>query len=397
MRNATDKNMSFDFTKYKETNNLIETTLPDKEVYYQDLNNIDYSLTGRIDAMFSNRFFQESVQLIINSITLFEKGYFDCAFYSLRQALEISTTSIYFADDSEDNRKKEMEKWIKQQKFPLHSQMLSILNNRKETFADIKDKMSDFFTKVESVKNRLNKYVHKQGIDKFYTYRGDKFQKICEKRKKDFIEFLKITIGSIGVYRLVIDPFPVLLSDEEIYKRTEQLMTENFGEDFIEKYIGKENIENYKKTNIYQDHYNSIMQNEAFLPSVLDIKKDDFIDRNKKEEITNQIHLLNKNEILSFLFSLCSEKISTIYCIGGFHWYITNTKSIKTDKSFNSSDFEEFKGKEIFNANYKDVYLTSVNVTGEDYFIEHNEIFDSIEIEKINNILIFCKSATHNS
>lgn len=66
--------------------------IKNKEKYYYDLDNILYSNISRIDDLNSNLFFHEAGKLISNAILLFEKGYFDCAFYSLRQSLELSVT-----------------------------------------------------------------------------------------------------------------------------------------------------------------------------------------------------------------------------------------------------------------------------------------------------------------
>jgi len=78
----------FEYSKWKENSNLIPQQIPNKEKYYHDLTNIEQSWTGRIDVMLANTFIQEAAQLIVNAIALFEHGYFDCAFYSLRQSLE---------------------------------------------------------------------------------------------------------------------------------------------------------------------------------------------------------------------------------------------------------------------------------------------------------------------
>ena len=44
--------------------------------------------TGNINEMFCNMFFSESVELLKHAFFLYEEGYFDCAFYSLRQSIE---------------------------------------------------------------------------------------------------------------------------------------------------------------------------------------------------------------------------------------------------------------------------------------------------------------------
>lgn len=99
--------MYFDFI---EKNHLRTIKLDGnlKNKYYSDLNNISESWTGRVDALFTNTFILESVHLVVNAISLFESGYFDCAYYSLRQSLEVSTTMNYLLELSPEVREKKM-------------------------------------------------------------------------------------------------------------------------------------------------------------------------------------------------------------------------------------------------------------------------------------------------
>ena len=69
--------------------------LPFAEKYIYDVDNIFYADTGLLDARQTNMFFQEAGRMLINAINLFCDGYFDCAFYSLRQSFEISVSSLY--------------------------------------------------------------------------------------------------------------------------------------------------------------------------------------------------------------------------------------------------------------------------------------------------------------
>ena len=386
--------MSFDFTAFKETENIVPLKLEAKEQFYLDLMNIEHSWTGRIDAMFANQFFREAVQLIVNSITLFEKGYFDCAFYSLRQSLEISTTIVYFIDDSETNRNEEMKKWKNQERFPMHNQMLNELQKRKNVFAEIKDKMSSYFENIKVTKQKLNKYVHKQGLDKFYVARNNSLHKEKKQAKliSDFTEFLIKSMGAVAVFRLAIDPFPLLLADESVYARTGQLMTEGYSEQFIEKYIGLENIAAYKETELYQSHYNSIIQDEEMIPSVLDVVKHNYIDKSKIDEIISQKHLLSLYDTVAVAIVSFSDKVAKVYCMGGWHWYFCNTQTVRTSQRWGSDDFDIFKNEDIkFNVPYGEAYLSHLKIWDEDFYIEHNNAFREIEIKQLDDI-----STTHN-
>jgi hypothetical protein len=384
--------MTFDFIKHKEVENLIPMKLEGKEQYYFDLMNIEHSWTGRIDAMFSNEFFREAVQLIINAIVLFEKGYFDCSFYSLRQALEISTTVVYFVDDSEENRKQELRKWMKQEKFPMHTQMVAELNKRKNAFADIKDKMSLYFEEVEAAKQKLNKYVHKQGFDKFYISRTNHFKEYIEQSNltSDFEKFLMKSIGAVAVLRLAIDPVPLLLADDSIYKRTGQLMSEAYSDDFLEKYIGFNHIEAYKHTELYKSYYHSFISHEEMLPSVLEVVKNDYVNKTKIDEIYSQKHLLGDHELVAVALITYSNKIAKVYCFGGLHWYFTDIESKRRKMSWGSADFKVFKnGSAKYNAKYDEAFLSHLRILDEDYYIEHNEEFTAAEIEELDNEIPF--------
>jgi hypothetical protein len=340
--------------------------------------------------MFANEFFREAVQLIVNSITLFEKGYFDCAFYSLRQSLEISTTIVYFVDDSETNRNEEMKKWKNQERFPMHNQMLNELQKRKNVFAEIKDKMSSYFEDIEMTKQKLNKYVHKQGLDKFYVARNSSLHKEKKQSKliSDFPEFLTKSMGAVAVFRLAIDPFPLLLADESIYARTGQLMTEGYSEQFIEKYIGHENIASYKETELYQLHYQSIIQDEEMIPPVLDVVKHNYIDKLKIDEIISQRHLLSLYDAVAVALVSYSDKVAKVYCIARWHWYFTNTQTMRTSQRWGSDDFDVFENEHIkFNVPYGEAYLSHLKIRDEDFYIEHNNVFSEIEIKQLDDII----------
>ena len=64
--------------------------LPNSDEYLYDIDNISMAMVGAFDAYGSNTFFEEACQLIANSVHLFKLGYFDAAFYSLRQSIETS-------------------------------------------------------------------------------------------------------------------------------------------------------------------------------------------------------------------------------------------------------------------------------------------------------------------
>lgn len=381
--------MTFDFAKNKENENLIPYEISNKQQYYFDLLNIEHSFTGRLDAQIANTFILESSQLVINSIALFEQGYFDCSYYSLRQSLEVSTTMIYLVDIDDELREIELKKWKDQSRFPMYNQMIKMLENDKSIFSEIKDIMRDYFEDLKLIKQKLNKFIHKQGFNTFYVSRNHPFFKNKTKDTivMEFEELLIKCIGAIAVFRLAIDPFPILLNDEEIYNRTGDLLTDGYSNDFIDKYIGSDNIKLFKKTTMYLDYYESIMSEEAKQPCVANVVKKHYIDKSQIENILKQSHLMYKHDIIAVFLCSVSPKIAKIYCMGGFHFYFTNVDTNRKKMSWKGEDFKKFEeSKQNYNLVYDEAFISYLKFGTDGYFIEHNDKFTAKEIKKLENM-----------
>jgi hypothetical protein len=382
--------MTFDFTKYRETKGLVPLKIENKEKYYTDLLNLEESWTGRMDAQISNTFILEAVQLIINSITLFEQGYFDSSFYSLRQSLEVSTTMTYLIDNDDQKRKDELAKWKAQSRFPMYSQMIKMLESNQSVFSDIREKMAHYFKELNATKQKLNKYVHKQGFNTFYVSKNHPLNQKKDRAKfiQEYESYLKKCIGAIAIFRLTIDPFPILLNDEEIYTRTGDLMTRGYDDDFIENYIGIDNIEKYKETEVHVNHYDSIIQEEAKNIYVINVVKDKYIDKEHIDKILEQKHLLSVHDFVAVLLCDFSIKVAKVYCIGGMQMYFSSTKSKRDSWSFSSLDFNSFKkNPENYNLQYDQAFISTVKIYDEVYFIEHNLEFNDDEINELEDVI----------
>lgn len=380
-----------DFIRNKENQFIKPFVIHDKEQYYWDIQNIEFSWTARADALVANTFFQESVQLMINAITLFERGYFDCAFYSLRQSLEVSTTIIYLVDNDHDERDAQLKNWRNQSKFPMYAQMLKLLNDRGYAFTDIKNKMSDYFDEITEVKNKLNKYVHKQGFQNFYSIRRQILNpyKNDDSINQDFEKYLSKCIGAVAVFRLAVDPFPILLADEEIYKRTDDMMTQAYPDDFIKKYIGAAHITNYKSTNFYKAHYDAIIKEVPKLPSVVDAVKHHYIDKEKIEEILTQKHLLGRYELGAILLLGTIYSGAVAYADKGFYTYSSTTQSARKKMSWSSDDFEKITAESnTYNNPYDEAFLSCVRLFKEEFYLEHNEKLSDDEIAFLEGVTI---------
>jgi hypothetical protein len=382
--------MIIDFIKMKESENLIPIEIPRKEEYLLDLINIEDNFTGRAGTNSANTFILESAQLIKNAVFLFEKGYFDCAFYSLRQSLEISTTMVYLTDTDDEKAKKEMlKKWKEKNRFPMYKEMINLLKEKGPVFKDIKESMEEYFNELDCVKSKINKYVHKQGFDTFYISRSHPLSKKDNKAfLLEFEEYLRKSIGAAAVFRLAIDPFPVLLMDKNIFNRTGDTLPQPYSEEFVEKYIGLDCLENYKCTAFFKNTYKSIMLKEEQKDFITNILKYYYIDREKIKEILEQKHLLDSYGLFATCLIGFSKKTCMVYCFNGMIWYHTNIQTVRKNKSYSSERINDFlTSGQQFNNKYDEAFISVVKIEVENYFIEHNEEFDQKEMSELEELI----------
>lgn len=363
--------------------------LPNVEKFVCDINNISFATTGFVHAWKSNLFFDEACQLIINAIKLFQLGYFDCAFYSLRQSIETSIGIIYLTA----NPNKEDE-WKTLLSGFESGKMTDWLKNNEPTFMDIREKMHGFFDNVWNVQKRMNKYIHKQGYASFYQVTRNPFlvqQKGTSESQiiMDFEYYLKLCIGAVAIFRLAIDALPVVLMDEDIRLRTWDLITEPYSQEFVDTYIGSENIEAFKTTEIYKDFYESLHRNEKQNDAVYDLIHFQYYNREKMDDYMAQLHLCSFTDRIAMCLYTISVKISHVF-VDGIHWYHSDVKSSNNDKSITVglSYFEDFFSdtENDFNKCYYNVFLSRCQINGNYTYFEHNEMLSANEIECVKLI-----------
>lgn len=388
-------NGSSELIDFKISKNINRYEIPNVEQYIEDLMNVEYSFSGRMDAEIANSFILESVQLIINSINIFRLGYFDAAYYSLREAIEISTTIVYLVDMPDEIRIDKLEAWKNVEPFPMQGKMFSQLYKKGLAIPDMKQKMESFFIDVDFVRKDINKYVHKQGLNNFYVFRSNPLymQKEDDSFIESFCHYLEKTIGIIAVMRLAIDPYPVLLMDEEILYRCFDSMTTPYSESFVERYISNKTINDYKKTEMFINHYNNHILDEKKNLTIFEIEKHLYINTSKKEEIISQFYLLNQIDRIITYIALLSKKVVKLYAHNGIYMYFTDRKTNRKAQNWRGLDFKKFKENDnrynqIYDEALISVFEYTVGSELEVIFVEHNEKLDEDDINTICNLSI---------
>ena len=379
------------YIDWRKRNNIRAIELPNKAQYYSALINIEHSWSGRMDGNICNTFIMEAEQLLINSIELFEQGYFDCAYYSLRSAVDLSTTMVFLADMPEAEREQSLNAWKSSADFPMQGQMIKQLSQRGNIFVDMKAKMPDFFDAAKKLSAELNKYVHKQGLYHFYISRN---HPINQNQPQDpfihtFEDYLHRCIGVVAVMRLAIDPFPILLMDEEILYRCFDSMTDPYSEEFVQEYIGELTINQYKKTDLYTGTYDTFLSEEKKNDATFNVMKHQYIDSQRMKEIFEQLHLLPINDIICVLLVAYCEKAVKVYSYNGIMMYFTDRNTNRKAMSWSGFDFKVFsEAANPTNQPYDEAFISVFSFNDTDYFVEHNELLGEEEIKKMTRMVV---------
>lgn len=355
---------------------------PQGENYISDIELITMSSTGIIDAQIANMTLNESCMMLINAVKVFQLGFFDCAFYSLRQTIELSLSGIYLSSD-----KNKIKSWNNWEKGFEKATMIQELKKEDPDYKNIKEELSFYFKELRETQLEIDKYVHKQGFTTFYTYHGrtaDYHTKHIRKLQCDFERYLKECIGAVAIYRLVIDPLPLLLMDEDIEMRTPDFITEPFGARFIENYIPEDVVKAYKQTEIYKGYYDDLSKREKQNDAVYALIHWSSINREKLEDYSKQAHLLSFHDKLALIITILSPKVTNCYLMNGCLWYHTENESQRGRFSitFGNDYFQQFFHDDSnYNLPFENVFISKCLAFGETHYFEHNTPLVQQEIE----------------
>lgn len=390
MVNNYEKNLLERYLKPVEIEN--------KEFYYSLIYEISESLTSGIivDLFNSNKInmiITEACQSLANSIRLYELGYFDDAYYSMRSAIELATIMLDVGDNEYEKMVNNMNLFSNKEYRNFRASTLRYLKENGIEFRDVANKMPNFVNEINNTCIKLNSFVHKTGFDNFYGIRNYYNENFHKKQLDDFENNLISSIRIVAIMRLVIDPFPLLLADEEIYYRSPNIMTYPFNEKLLEV-MGEESIAEFKNTDVYKSYEEELMKLEKRNQEVNNIVMADYIDLDNLENIYLQKHLLNHHELKYVDIASCSEKIILIISDNGFSRYSTssNTHEILC----NHTDINLKDSSENFNIKYDSIYVSILQhskdkiseFTGRiNYiYIFHLTRFNKIEINKLNSV-----------
>lgn len=335
--------------------------------------------TGNLTELFCNMFLRESVEMLKHAFFLYEEGYFDCAFYSVRQSIENINNMLLSALDSNKYKL-----WKDKARFPSDKVVKKQLNQQNEAYNEIKTTIPEFFEKYDNLLKQANKFIHKQGFDTFYTYKYSLTTKDTEERTTLFVSFLKYGIGMMLIMNIVLDPLSLALSDAEVDSHIPfDPMTEAIPLYVFEEYLTIDIIEKIKNTSHYSSIKEYFLSLDELNPATYAVLRYDHFDVDKLDDIESQIKQLNIAETLMFCILKIGIKATHFYYDSSIMGYSTSFEPIVHLSSFSSNQFNDYLKNKTPNYPWRGMYITGFNVFDTYLIVQHNTPFSNDEISAI--------------
>lgn len=363
---------------------LKKNVLPDHKAILDAIRFL-YPTTGIMQNLFCNDFMAESVVLISHAFYLYEDGYFDCAFYSLRQSVEIMNSMLLLSEDEVL-----LEKWKAKGRFPMDKSVKRMLTEKNSAYSEIKTAIPDFFDHYEELLQKANKYIHKQGFDSFYAYYEWNHNNTAEEdRTTLFVELLKNAIGMILIMVIALDPLSLALSDPEVDCCIPfDAMTEPIPIYIFEEFLSPKLIEIIKETNYYRTIKLFFVEQGELNEGTYGVLRQQFFNILLLEEIEAQKNRLSPTELIMFRILQTGIPVTKFYTDYDLLGYSTSHKPTKQISHYNSNQFKEFFDEgEPYNAAWNEMYISVFKINTGHLVIQHNRELNRTEIETIRAIL----------
>lgn len=376
-----------DFENILKNQLLNKVKLSDHNELIRELFALQNLVITKIDLLFCNHFLDEAIQLLINSIFLMEDGYFDCAFYSVRQSEEVINNMLLCASDNE-----QLKKWLGKEYFSPNNSVKKRLEKLNDSYSEIKSKLKEFFDDLNDLIQQSNKIIHKQGFDTFYRIRATQHNitKWGNKESELFNKLVRYSICNLYILFIVINPYSLIICDESLNRKLPfDPITNGINTDFIQSNCSTDLISQIKETTFYKSIKESLDKNEELNTPTFKVKRENYFDVQNLDKICEQENLLNDLEKVFLRILLSELKISKFYFEDyGFLPYYTSIESNYNSYSIDIEQFEQFlNNSPKFNQSYNNVYISVLTISHSTVLLEHNNKLDRTEIDTILSLI----------
>lgn len=348
---------------------LVKRQLPEHDELLSTLRAL-IPTTGNLNEMFCNMFFSESVELLKHAFFLYEDGYFDCAFYSLRQSIENMNNMLLSAVDAD-----KYELWKEKGRFPTDKAVKDLLSRQNDAYNEIKTVIPEFFEQYDELLKKANKYIHKQGFDTFYVSNNISNFTDQEERTNLFLSFLKYAIGMMLIMNITLDPLSLALSDYEVDSHIPfDPMTEPIPIGIFEKYLSLDIIEKIKTTDHYTALKDYFLNMEELNEATYAVLRYNYFNVEQLDEIEKQITQLDLSQTLMFCILKSNIKATHFYWDYGILGYSTSYKPKVHIKEYRSNQFDDYLQGDIkCNCDWQGMYISVFRALDSYLIVQHNE------------------------
>ena len=343
------------------------TRLPKHEELLRDIQSA-WPTTGLVDCQFCNSFMAESVELLKHSILLYESGYFDCAFYSTRQAIENLNNMLLLVDDTD-----KLNLWKSKGWFPSDSKVKETLVKINDVYNQVRNLFPEFFQRYDDLLGKANKYIHKQGVDTFYILQ---WKLSIEERTELFTSFLSCAIGMLVILFCALDPMALILADDDLIMYIHvRPMTDPAPIYIAQKYINSDFFEKIQNADFYVDLKSEMLKNEKLDDVTHDLLYYHYFDVEKISQIFQKQHLLDPCQMLMLCILSVNIKITHFFWQNDIIGYATSYESIDRYLSMSSVQFDECLkyGQDFKNFAWRGSYISCYRVFDTYMILQHYE------------------------
>ena len=367
-----------DFMFEEDRKLLAKCILPEHDELLGTLRSL-IPTTGNINELFCNNFLAESVELLKHAFFLYEEGYFDCAFYSVRQSIENINNMLFSTLDSENYKL-----WRDKARFPSDKIVKEQLNQKNDGYNEIKTAIPDFFAKYDDLLKQANKYIHKQGFDTFYTYKYSVSSKDIKERTNLFVSFLKYGIGMMLIMNIVLDPLSLALSDPQVDSHIPfDPMTEAIPINVFEEYLSIDIIERIKNTDYYSSLREHFLSLEELNHATYAVLRYEYYDVERMDEIESQIQQLDLYQALMFCILKSGIQATHFYWDNSIFGYSTSIKPAVHLREYHSNQFNDYLKNLTSNYKWNGMYISGFKALDSYLIVQHNDPLTEDEITTI--------------
>ena len=256
--------------------------VPNRDLLLFDLDTLYYA-AGKLLLLPCSVFLQESVKMIINAVTLFESGVFDCAFYSARQAAYVAQSLISLSDGKTNLWLREVE-----EKYAFFND--EKLATASAACLEMKLGIPEIFIIFDETSREADRVVRKQGFDTFLSLHPASGKQYVE----EFLRLIYAVVAVIKALYIAVDPSWIVPAGE---KRSLRAALQRVDLKIFQRDYGFDIIERVKRMDFYKRYCEDRLRLEKKLRVAYVVKETRFFKMEELDKIHENAFVLDAYEV----------------------------------------------------------------------------------------------------